>query len=168
MKLRSIFCIHFPESGIDRSQLILIVFRPGAYFPVDPVKCLTFILQVLCVKLKYIILFVVEYIGAALLTKILEPYGIIKFVKPEISAADLFQFTIFILDVSNHRYIGTIVFHPGKQWKCSILGWVCIPKILIKFQGVYNIFSFCFLVAIYTPGGDSQAVQIQNTANRRI
>ena len=171
MKLRSIFCIHFPESGIDRSQLISIVFRPGTYFPAEPVKCLLFIFfvcQILCIELKYVILFVVEYIGAALLTKILEPYGIIKFVKPEISAADLIQPTIFILNVGNQRYIGTIVFHPGKQWKCSILGWVYIPKILIKFQGVYNIVSFCFLVAIYTPGGDSQVVQIKSTANWRI
>ena len=171
MNLRSIFCIHFPESGIDRSQLIPIVFRPGAYFPVDPVKCplfIFFVFQILCIELKYVILFVVEYIGAALLTKILEPYGIIKFVKPEVSAADLIQPTIFILNVGNYCYIGTIVFHPGKQWKCSILGWVFIPKILIKFQGVDNIVSFCFLVAFYTPGGDSQAVQIQSTVNRRI
>ena len=157
MKLRSIFCIHFPESGIDRSQLILIVFRPSAYFPVDPVKCplfIFFVFQILCIELKYVILFVVEYIGATLLTKILEPYGIIKLVKPEVSAADLFQLTIFILDVGNHRYICTI----GSQSKYFSCRRFCRPKILINFPGIFNIFSYCFLVAFYMPGGDSQAV----------
>ena len=168
MKLRSIFCIHVPGSGIDRSQLIPIVFRPGTYFPADSVKCFTFILQVLCVKLKYIILFVVEYIGAALLAKILEPYGIIKLVKPEVPAADLIQPTIFILNVGNHRYICTLGSQSGKPWEYVSYRRFCRPKIPINFPGIYNIVSYCFLVAFYMPGGDSQVVQIKSTANWRI
>ena len=168
MKLRSIFCIHVPGFGIDRSQLILIVFRPSAYFPVDPVKCFTFILQVLCVKLKYIILFVVEYIGAALLAKILEPYGIIKLVKPEVPAADLLQLTIFIPDVRNNRHIGAISPNPGKPWEYSAHRRFCGPKIPVNLPGVFNIFSCCYLITFYMLCGDPQTVQIQSTANWNI
>ena len=171
MKLRSIFCIHFPESGIDRSQLIPIVFRPSAYFPADPVKCLLFIFfvcQILCIELKYVILFVVEYIGAALLTKILEPYGIIKFVKPEVPAADLLQLTIFIPDVRNNRHIGAISPNPGKPWEYSAHRRFCGPKIPVNLPGVFNIFSCCYLITFYMLCGDPQTVQIQSTANWNI